>query len=218
MGRNPEHNRKRRDDQREAILAQALDLFVRRGLTATRISDIAQAVGISQGLAYHYFPSKDAIFTALLEDAFTKMNAACKALEAREGPAHQKIRDALTELLAGFVAGHAASRWHLFIAMASASEAIPAGARRTLSKHAKIPYEVMERIILQGQKEGTVRPGDARALSVLFWSTVKGLAIHHAVHGQGRGWPDVQSLLPSFLREPSKESPCKVSKAASSSR
>jgi AcrR family transcriptional regulator len=218
VGRNPEHNRKRRDDQREAILAQALELFLRRGLSATRIADIASAAGISQGLAYHYFPSKDAIFIALLDDAFTKMNTACQALEAREGPAHAKIRDALVVLLAGMADGRATSRWHLFIAMASASEAIPAAARRVLAKQSKVPYEVLERIFFQGQKEGTVHAGDVRALAVLFWSTIKGLAIHHAVHGCERGWPDALALLPLFLCRIPKEVPCKALKAASSSR
>jgi AcrR family transcriptional regulator len=218
VGRNPEHNRKRRDEQRQAILMQALGLFLRRGLSATRIADIASAAGISQGLAYHYFPSKDAIFTALLEDAFSKMNSACQALEAREGPADAKIHDALVGLLAGLADGLATSRWHLFIAMASASEAIPAAARRLLAKQSQVPYEVLERIFLQGQAEGTVHAGDVRALTVLFWSTIKGLAIHHAVHGRERGWPAPRALLPLFLRQIPKEPPCKASKVGSSSR
>jgi hypothetical protein len=105
----------------------------------------------------------------------------------------------------------------LFIAIASTSEAVPEAAREILSTQAKIPYEVLTRILAQGQKEGTVQAGDARALAVLFWSVVKGLAIHHAVHGRERGWPDVPSLLPLFLRELPNETTCKASRAVSSS-
>lgn len=217
MGRNHEQNQMTRDNQRAAILAEALGLFVRRGLSATRIADIAAAAGISQGLAYHYFPSKDAIFTALLDEAFRKINAACKALEAREGPAHLKIRDALCALVTGLADGGSAAQWHLFVLIASASEAIPDEARAILSKQGKIPYDVLTRIFTQGQKDGTVHASDARALSVLFWATIKGLAIHYAVHGRKQGWPDPQALLPLFLRQLPKEPLCKASRAVSSS-
>ena len=40
-------------------------VFARKGLRAT-ITDIAKEAGVSQGLAYRYFPSKEAIFHTLL--------------------------------------------------------------------------------------------------------------------------------------------------------
>ncbi|MEN6339070.1 MAG: helix-turn-helix domain-containing protein, partial [Clostridiaceae bacterium] len=49
-----------RDDQkekrREDILRAGLDLFVKKGYTATKIKDIADQVGMSLGLLFHYFP------------------------------------------------------------------------------------------------------------------------------------------------------------------
>jgi AcrR family transcriptional regulator len=53
-------------DRREAILAAAADLFARKGLRATTVRGIAEAVGMFSGSLYHHFPSKDAIVDELL--------------------------------------------------------------------------------------------------------------------------------------------------------
>lgn len=53
-------------DKRELILSTAAEMFARRGLRATTVRQIADAVGVFSGSLYHYFPSKDAILDELL--------------------------------------------------------------------------------------------------------------------------------------------------------
>jgi AcrR family transcriptional regulator len=53
-------------DRRERILSTAAELFARRGLGATTVRQIADAVGLLSGSLYYYFPSKDAIIDELL--------------------------------------------------------------------------------------------------------------------------------------------------------
>ncbi|MEM6996564.1 MAG: TetR/AcrR family transcriptional regulator [Myxococcota bacterium] len=50
---------------REAIFAAAVELFATRGYASTTMRGIATAAGTSVGLAYRYFPSKDAIVLEL---------------------------------------------------------------------------------------------------------------------------------------------------------
>ncbi len=50
---------------RARIVDAALQLFAERGYEATTIRDIAEAASCSLGLAYHYFPSKDALVLEL---------------------------------------------------------------------------------------------------------------------------------------------------------
>jgi AcrR family transcriptional regulator len=61
----------RRRDQaaarREQLLAVALDQFAEKGVHGTTIREIAQAAGITEGLIYHYFPSKTALIQAVVE-------------------------------------------------------------------------------------------------------------------------------------------------------
>jgi len=68
-----------REERRTQILEHALILFATKGLAATKISDIAEASGIAQGLLYHYFPSKEAIYVELIRKAFDGMSEAARA-------------------------------------------------------------------------------------------------------------------------------------------
>jgi len=53
-------------DRRELILSVAAEMFARKGLRATTVRGIADAVGVFSGSLYHYFPSKDAILEEVL--------------------------------------------------------------------------------------------------------------------------------------------------------
>lgn len=57
-----------REIRREEITAAARDLFSRKGFHGTSVPDIARAAGISTGLIYYIFPSKDDILLACCEE------------------------------------------------------------------------------------------------------------------------------------------------------
>lgn len=53
--------------KRRHILAAAAECFATRGFQDTRTADICAAAGMSSGNLFHYFPSKQAIFTAIFK-------------------------------------------------------------------------------------------------------------------------------------------------------
>lgn len=55
------------DERKQEILEAALRVFARKGYDKTSISDIAGEIGISQGLCYRYFPSKEVIYDVALD-------------------------------------------------------------------------------------------------------------------------------------------------------
>ncbi len=57
-----------RETQRANILEAARRVFARKGKAAT-MADVAQAAGVSQGLAYRYFAGKEQIYRELVEQA-----------------------------------------------------------------------------------------------------------------------------------------------------
>lgn len=57
--------------RREAILDAAQRLIVERG-AAFEISELAKAAGISNGLAYHYFGSKDGVLEAVIDRFYAR--------------------------------------------------------------------------------------------------------------------------------------------------
>ena len=57
----------KQEDTKQKILDKALALFSSQGYDAVSVGEIAQAVGIKAPSLYNHFPSKQAIFDALVE-------------------------------------------------------------------------------------------------------------------------------------------------------
>lgn len=200
MPRSAEQNRRILDERREQIVAGALRVFAAKGLAATKISDIARAAGVSQGLLYHYFKSKEEVFTELIRGAFERMNLAAAELAALPLPARRKIEMATNQLLHDIESNEEFAPYVLLIAQASISEAVPEAVREILHSRNQVPYEVMAEIFAEGQREGTVKDYEPQEMATLFWTTIKGLAMHKATFGAAYVPPNPRMLLELFLR------------------
>lgn len=53
---------------RKQLLTQCFDLFAEQGYSALTTRQIAEALNVSTGTLYHYFPTKEALFQQLLEE------------------------------------------------------------------------------------------------------------------------------------------------------
>lgn len=72
------------EQTRAAILAAAEDLFARHGYAATRLEDVAEAVGVRSAALFYHFRGKQALYDAVIEDAFGGLVA--RLDEAFSGP------------------------------------------------------------------------------------------------------------------------------------
>lgn len=70
--------------RKREIVAVAQALFIERGFTETRISDIAKRLGVSQGVFYYYFVSKedviDAIVASYMDELLAELDRAVVGL------------------------------------------------------------------------------------------------------------------------------------------
>jgi AcrR family transcriptional regulator len=82
------------DSERLAIdrrlMAAAQDLFARRGIRATTVEQLARSAGISKGAFYLFYPSKEALFFAVIEEVETAMQARLE--EQVAGAPHDGLR------------------------------------------------------------------------------------------------------------------------------
>ena len=69
------------DATRKRILVAAKREFARLGFGGARIDTIAERAKANKRMIYHYFDSKEALFTAVLEDAYLDIRAAERKLE-----------------------------------------------------------------------------------------------------------------------------------------
>jgi AcrR family transcriptional regulator len=75
------------DQIRARLLQAGREAFARRGVRATTVEDLAHAAGISKGAFYRFYPSKEALFMALLDDYETAVHREVEAA-VRADPAH----------------------------------------------------------------------------------------------------------------------------------
>lgn len=201
MSRNKEQNNKIKDERREQILRAALRIFAVKGLSATRVSDISVETGISQGLIYHYFRSKEELFTALVTQGIRNLNEAATGLEMSQMTAKEKITLAVEELLKGIETNDQASMYFFLISQAAMSESVPEEARQVIRGQNPVKYEVMQRIFKAGQSEGSVIDLDTSQMALVFWSLINGLAINKAIHPHTYTSPGRELILGMFLKQ-----------------
>lgn len=92
----------KRGTARERILQAALEVFARKGYHRGIVDDIVRASGTSKGAVYHHFPTKEALFLALVDEFSNHLaTAAAEAIESRHG-ALAKVEGALRATLETF--------------------------------------------------------------------------------------------------------------------
>lgn len=64
----------RSEETHAKILSVAENLFAAQGYDATGIAEICSAAKVSKGAFYHHFPSKQAVFQALLQDWLVQLD------------------------------------------------------------------------------------------------------------------------------------------------
>jgi AcrR family transcriptional regulator len=81
LARRDERNETSRAERRAEILDGALALFAERGYAETTVRMIAEAVGMSQGLLYRYFSSKEDLLHAIFEQSMRDVQASFAAAD-----------------------------------------------------------------------------------------------------------------------------------------
>lgn len=86
--------------RREQILRGAMELFAEKGFRGTTTREIAQQLGISEALMFKYFPSKEALYGAIIQkrtDGSEEMFFPKEAIQAKDD--RQVFRSIATYLI-----------------------------------------------------------------------------------------------------------------------
>jgi TetR/AcrR family transcriptional regulator len=75
-----------------ALLKAARAAFAEGGLEGARVDDIARRAGANKQLVYHYFGSKDGLYTAVLEVVYNEIREQEAALRLDTLPAEEAMR------------------------------------------------------------------------------------------------------------------------------
>ncbi|CAB3671129.1 HTH-type transcriptional repressor KstR2 [Achromobacter mucicolens] len=154
---------------RERILEEAAKLFARSGYDGSSISDLAAAIGVSKAAIYHYYPTKQDIYDAII-------------LEVLEGLTQTVGRDVAGAVggvarLRAFMVGHARyfEQHHAqFVTMLIGYSGMALSEREDAARLRDSYEKLLRDVIAQGVADGAFRALDVAAtgravLSMLNW-------------------------------------------------
>lgn len=99
MTTQPKYQR-RKEDRPQEIADAAFSEFAKKGYSATRIDDVARRAGVSKGLTYLYYKTKEDLFKAVVRNVVVKrVDALLDDVETTELSSEEFIRGPLLEFM-----------------------------------------------------------------------------------------------------------------------
>lgn len=164
-----------REDQKEKrkqeILFASLNLFIQKGYSGTTIKDIADAVGMSIGLLFHYFASKEELYLTLVTFG---VEAPISSVQPTSLEPMAFFESTAEQILNYIKTKPFAAKMFVLMNQAYYSDDVPAGVKVLLADFDI--YTPTADIVSQGQANDTIRQGDPLALSIAYWSAISGIA------------------------------------------
>jgi AcrR family transcriptional regulator len=193
MPRTQEANQRLREAQRAKILDGAKQAFARKGTAAT-MADVAAAAGVSQGLAYRYFASKEAIFRELVQQAAQSGIAILQRVQQMPGTPRERLNTLITKSIESM--RNRLDTYQLS-GMALRDEATPDDLRALLRQQTQMYQELLRQLIVEGQANGEVASGDPDQLVMVIMIFIDGLFISAVRSPEQfkKHFPDIQIVL-----------------------
>ncbi|MBN2692184.1 MAG: TetR family transcriptional regulator [Burkholderiaceae bacterium] len=181
------------DVRREVTVEAVIALAAERNPGDITTSAIAQHMGLTQGALFRHFPSKDAIWEAVMDWVAARLMARVDAAIA----AHTQTLDALEAVFlthTAFVAEHPGVPRMLFGELQRAEDtAAKRAARSLLAAYGKR----LRQLIATGQQRGELhRDIDAEAAATLFIGTIQGLVMQTLLSGKPK---HIRTLAPGVF-------------------
>ncbi|GAA3408900.1 TetR/AcrR family transcriptional regulator [Paenibacillus hodogayensis] len=172
--RNVVKDRKLREERTRQVLDAAMHVIARRGLPATKMTDIAAEAGLSVGNVYKYFESKDQIFQTLVETGQREYRLFVEEALAKPLPPYEKLYWYTEQWLA------LDNAWAITIMLqhARTSEAVPEPLKKAVSARFEDNLRPMAALIAEGQRAGVFIDGDSLELALLYVSLMEGIILH----------------------------------------
>jgi AcrR family transcriptional regulator len=185
-----------RDERKEQIIEGALRVFARRGIIGTKMSMIASEAGISSGLLYRYFNSKDELFTTLVQQAVDESIAGIKSIYQLPGSSLEKIKTLTAEIL-----NEGSQLYFMLMHHARTSDEVPLTAKKIIEENSMKTYiDILEPLFIEGQKNGELAEDNPSELISCYLSILSGLMTLNIQGDETYQIPKVDLLLRFIVR------------------
>ena len=153
------------------------------GYDAASVDDICTEAGVSKGAFYHHFPTKQAVFLALMQGWLGMIDTGMEAVRKGTVP---EILITMTNLLPGVFAA-AEDRLPMFLEFW-----LQASRDETVWKAVIAPYrhyqETFSKLMQDGMAEGSLKPVDPQVAAQVIVSLAVGLVLQGVLDPHGADW------------------------------
>lgn len=170
MPKSQERCQEIREETRSKILNESILYFAKNGFAGTKISELAKHIGIGQGTLYIYFKSKEELFSEI----FVLINSS-KEIEELNNlirlplSAKRKIRKLSNRIMTRLMQDDIYAAKVVLNTQMMLEQKDFVSAETTYQSEI---YQITEKIIKQGQKEGSVVEGLPVKLADYYWGVV----------------------------------------------
>jgi AcrR family transcriptional regulator len=170
MPRTFEANRAIRESQRANLLAAARRLIARGG--SLTMEELAREAGVSQGLAYRYFRSKEALFQAMIDDSLRAATPWMSRVGQLPGGPREKLETIISSLLDR---RRQNPEFYRFFFRALSEGKIRGRAGSAMRQRFGDFQAAIRNLILAGQRAGEIPPDDPDELELALIGCIQGI-------------------------------------------
>ena len=165
-------NEQMRTEAMAKITRAALEVFAEYGYHGTTMEHIMRVSGVSKGLVYHYFPSKEKIFFHLIDIALEISRNTWKEALDSPGTAWEKLEKLSDNLVKTAFTDESALYSRIIIQAITQGKSIP-GVLEYIFQHAT-HFNWLPMLIIEAQKSGEAAPGDPQVLTSAYFALFQG--------------------------------------------
>jgi len=179
-----------RGERTMQIKQAALQVFARHGFARTKTSMIAASAGISEGLIFRYFKSKDVLYTTIVRELLEGAASEIEDSGQLSGTPYEQIK-ALTQNMLNDNTKYA----FMLILKARKTDEVPAEVKQILKEYS--PDTMMNQLLpifIRGQEIGEFSAEDPRRLLSWYMSVINSLILQEQSEEE-YGYPDVDVLM-----------------------
>jgi len=169
-----------REKRKQEILEAALDLFISKGYSETKVSDIAKKVNMSMGLLFHYFESKAKLYEELIHIG---LMGPASAMEIDDSDPLRFFEMVAAYVISALRDNPFVAKMFVLMLQIRFRTDLPEPLKSLIEDSSQLEKSVA--IIEAGQARGQIRQGDPAALAILFWQALSGVALYAAVVPDG---------------------------------
>jgi AcrR family transcriptional regulator len=191
MAERPYHH----GNLRTALLEQAERTVRERGAQDLSLRELARDIGVSHGAPRRHFADRQALLDALAETGFERLGTQLRAAADGAGEEFKARLEAIAAAYVRFAIRDAA----LLELMFAGKQREPAGPLHAAADQA---FSAVLELILQGQAEGALEPGDPERVGLVLFATIHGIValITAGMVASGREDDLLPDALAMFLR------------------